>query len=399
MLGSLMGLSYLVLLVPTVPLATAAVVLFVEIAVATSLRPKMRDVSGERPPVVVLIPAHNESRGILPTLADARPQLHHNDQLLVVADNCTDDTADIAKAAGAQVIERNDPERLGKGYALDFGFRSLHDGDPEIIIVIDADCRLEETAIDQLARTCWLSGRPVQALYVMNAPEKTSLNYSIAVFAWRVKNDLRAQGLTALGLPCQLMGSGMAFFRKDLAGIELATAHLTEDLDLGLKLAANGHAPLFCPTAVVKSVFPSTEQAATAQRTRWEHGHLSILAGKLIPYGWRAVRDRNWHLLALSLDAAVPPLVLFALLIAVSLVASSIGWVAGAGAAPLIVSAIALVLLGSSLCLAWISCGRDLLPVTTLASMIPYIASKLRIYAGAFASNKKWVRTARRKPD
>jgi cellulose synthase/poly-beta-1,6-N-acetylglucosamine synthase-like glycosyltransferase len=378
------------------PLVLAAFVFLIEIVAATSSKKQAPAFCGERPAVVVLIPAHNEGQGILPTLADVQSQIREDDRLVVVADNCTDDTAKIARGTGAQVVERFDPQKLGKGYALDFGLRSLDNHAPEIIITIDADCRLGKGAIDQLALACSSSGRPVQALYLMHAPKETNLNHSIAEFAWRIRNDLRPRGLRALALPCQLMGSGMAFQRKDLHAIELATGHLTEDLDLGLQLAAAGHAPLFCPSALVTSEFPTTEQASIAQRQRWEHGHLAILARKVLPYTWVALRDRNWQLLALSLDAGVPPLVLFSFVTIAALLATSLGWLAGAGAAPLVLSVIALALLGLGLSLAWATCGRDLLTVSSLASrMIPFISKKLRIYARAFRPNKKWVRTSR----
>ena len=395
MLGSLMGLLSLVLLVLAVPLATAAVVLFVEIVVATFSKPKIYDLSDERPSVVVLVPAHDESRGILPTLEDAKSQLRPGDRLLVVADNCTDDTAAVAKMAGAQVIARRNDNERGKGYALDFGIRSLRDNDPEIVVIVDADCRLEPGAIDRLARTCGATGRPVQALYLMSAPDQTALNHAIAEFAWRIKNDLRPRGLAALGLPCQLLGSGMAFPRQVFSVVDVATGHLTEDLDLGLQLARAGYAPLFCPGAVVRSAFPSRETDIATQRQRWGHGHLSVLLGRVLPSVWAAVRHRNWRLLALGLDAGVPPLVLLAVLSTAVCLASLLGWLAGAGNAALIISLIGLGLLGVALGLAWMACGRDLLTGPALSSLLPYLKMKAGVYARAFAANKKWTRTGR----
>jgi cellulose synthase/poly-beta-1,6-N-acetylglucosamine synthase-like glycosyltransferase len=392
------ALSLLMLFAVT-PLAMAAIVLFAELVVAASSEKEVPELCGERRAVVVLVPAHNEGRGILPTLANIRSQIRKDDRLLVVADNCADNTAEIARAAGAQVIERDDPQKLGKGYALDFGLRSLKDDDPEIVIAMDADCRLRRGTIDQLALACASSGRPAQALYLMYAPKDTNLNYGIAEFAWRIRNDLRPRGLRALGLPCQLMGSGMAFHRKDLDAIELATGHLTEDLDLGLQLAAAGRAPVFCPSALVTSEFPVTEQASMTQRQRWEHGHLSILARRVLPYGWMALRNRNWQLLALSLDAGVPPLVFFAVLAVIALLVSSIGWMVGAGALPLIVSALTLVFLFFSLCVGWATCGRDLIDLASLSSIVSYIRKKLGIYARLFDANKKWVRTNRAERD
>src|SRR5258708_5389822 len=92
-------------------------VFLVEIIAAITLRRRDSLVSfnGEaRGRIAVLVPAHNESSGLLPTLADIKAQMGPPDRLLVVADNCADDTAAIAGAAGAEVLSRNDPDRRGK---------------------------------------------------------------------------------------------------------------------------------------------------------------------------------------------------------------------------------------------------------------------------------------------
>ena len=100
---------------------------------------------------------------------------------------------------------------MGKGYALDFGLKHLAANPPDIVIIIDADCRVSENAIETMAQACAATGRPVQVLDLMTAPEGSPINYRVAEFAWRVKNWVRPLGLSALGLPCQLMGTGMAF--------------------------------------------------------------------------------------------------------------------------------------------------------------------------------------------
>ena len=192
-----------------------------------------------RKSVAVLVPAHNESAGIRSTLDSIKPQLLLGDRLLVVADNCTDDTPAVAACGGAEVIVRNDPAALGKGYALHFGINHLELSPPEIVIVIDADCTAAESTIDRLAATCAAANRPVQALYLMTAPDGSPVNYHVAEFAWRVKNWVRPSGLNALNLPCQLMGSGMAFPWKVLRAANLAHGSIVEDLKLGLELAAN----------------------------------------------------------------------------------------------------------------------------------------------------------------
>src|SRR5204863_2660341 len=144
----------------------------------------------------------------------------------VVADNCADDTAMIAAAAGAAVLERVNPERRGKGYALDYGLRHLERNPPETVVVIDADCHIAPDAIDRLTRLCLQRGRPVQALYLMHAPPGASLKLKISEFAWLVRNKVRPLGYHRLGLPCQLMGTGMAFPWSVISDAALATADI-----------------------------------------------------------------------------------------------------------------------------------------------------------------------------
>src|SRR5215467_306082 len=143
----------------------------------------------------VLIPAHNEGSGILPTIRDVQAQLGPHDRILVVADNCTDDTAAIVQGAGAEVIVRADLARRGKGYALEFGVRHLGLNPPDVVVIMDADCRLGENALRYLSDSALASGGPVQSLYFMLAPENSSPGNGVNVFAWRVKNWIRPLGL------------------------------------------------------------------------------------------------------------------------------------------------------------------------------------------------------------
>ena len=251
--------------------------LFIEVVAAIALPPRKysdRSLQAPRRRVAVVIPAHNESSGLLPTIGDIKAQLRTRDLLLVVADNCLDDTAAVAASAGAEIIERHDPERLGKGYALDFALKHLSLDPPAIVIFIDADCRVAEAAIDQLITACEATQRPVQALDLMIAPNESPINYRVAEFAWRVKNWVRPLGLNALNLPCQLMGTGMAFPWGVIRSAHLASGSIVEDLKLGLDLAQKESPPLFCPTSIIKSHFPSSIEGATNQRKRWEGGHI-----------------------------------------------------------------------------------------------------------------------------
>ena len=160
-----------------VVLAIPVTVFLIEI-VASSVLPQrnwvMPPSRDRRLRCAVLVPAHNESTGLLPTLADISAQLRAADRLLVIADNCTDDTASIAAMAGAVVVIRNEPGRKGKGYALACGLGHLREDPPDIVIVVDADCRVADGAIDRLIAACEVTQRPVQGLFQMIAPDELS---------------------------------------------------------------------------------------------------------------------------------------------------------------------------------------------------------------------------------
>src|SRR5215471_14666196 len=124
-------------------LAIPVAIFCLEIVAAIALPQRRRRVRPNYRPrrcVAVVVPAHNESTDLLPTLADIQAQLYPYDRLLVVADNCTDDTAAVARAGGAEVVERHDLIKVGKGYALDWGLRHLASDPPEFVVFIDADC-------------------------------------------------------------------------------------------------------------------------------------------------------------------------------------------------------------------------------------------------------------------
>ncbi len=337
----------------------------------------------------------------MPTLADIKAQLRAGDRLLVVADNCTDDTAAVAAAHGANVIERNDPARRGKGYALDFGLRHLGADAPELVILLDADCRLADDAIDELVKTCAATQRPVQALYLMTAPAGSQVNQHVAEFAWRVKNELRPQGLLALGLPCQLMGTGMAFPWDVIGLANLASGELVEDMKLGLDLAAQGYPAVFCPSARVISEFAASAKAAGTQRERWEQGHVGMIATMVPRLLGKAAARGDFNLLALALDLAVPPLSLLAMLVAGVFAAALLYALLGFSSPALSLSAANLAVFLFAGLLAWLARGRDIVPLSDIPSIAQYALGKLGLYRAILSrkADTRWIRTDRKKPD
>jgi cellulose synthase/poly-beta-1,6-N-acetylglucosamine synthase-like glycosyltransferase len=363
-------------------LVIPVLIFFIEIVSALALSGKAQAIaSNDRSfPVAVLVPARNESVHILPTIADVKAQLRQGDRLIVVADNCSDDTAEVARLAGAEVVVRNDPEKIGKGYALTFGVQHLDANPPTAVLVIDADCRLGDGVIDGLAAECAEASRPTQGLYLMTAREHSKLNHSIAEFAWRIKNWLRPLGLSALRMPCQLMGSGMAFPWSLIRSTHLATGHIADDYQDGLEFAASGHAPRFCPSAVVTSYFATSRTIAYGQRKRWEYGHINIIFKLLPRFFWRALAERNLGLFVLALDMVVPPLTLLALLVIGIFLLTGIAALSGLSLVPFIISFANVTVFGATITLCWLKQGHDLLSIRSIFGLSTFVFEQLKIY-------------------
>lgn len=353
----------------------------------------------DSPSLAIMVPAHNEAAGIAATLASIHRQLKRTDRLLVIADNCDDDTAAVARAAGrVTVIERHAPQQRGKAYALAFGLRWLARDPPAIVICIDADCTLDDHALDRLARRCATTQRPAQAQYLMHASARSAgvAQRQASAFAWYVKNCLRALGRERLGMACQLSGSGMAFPWRVIQHVTLEH-HLAEDLALGLALAAQGHAPVYCHEAVVHSAFADNNEGAQAQRTRWEHGHLHLLTHEALHHLAAAVRQRNWRYASLALDLGVPPLSLLIMLTAVAGLGPLLAWQATGDALPWLLLLSPATALITTLAATWIVHGRGLLPVRGLAAVITYMLGKIPLYLRR--RQREWISTRRDRED
>lgn len=391
----LQALFVLCLLALAVPVCVLALQV---IAAPRAVRP--RDLpAGPRPKVALLVPAHNEAAGIGATLASIRAQLGAGDRLLVVADNCSDDTAVAAHIGGAEVAIRADPIRRGKGYALAFGMRELGLAPPQVVIVVDADCLLAPGAIDWLAHACAASGRPVQAAYLMHARDGAGPEKKVAQFAWTVKNWLRPLGGRRLGLGCQLAGSGMALPWQLARTAPLASAHLVEDLKLGLDLALAGHAPVFCAQAVVTSVFADSAAGGRIQRTRWEHGHLGLIARYGPRLVMQALARRDAALFALALDLCVPPVSLLLMLATLLGACGALAWAISGNSLPWAPAAALPLMLAAALALAWLKAGRAILPAHQLGHAARYALAKIPLYLRFVVRRQAaWIASARDKP-
>jgi cellulose synthase/poly-beta-1,6-N-acetylglucosamine synthase-like glycosyltransferase len=320
------------------------------------------------------------------------------DRVLVVADNCTDETASVAQQCGALVVERFDPVLRGKSYALQHGWHLLESDPPDVIVFMDADCTADPGSISQIAELAAATGRPVQAAYILDAPHGGDPQRELSALAAMIKNLVRPAGLDRLGLACFLNGSGMALPRAALQDIDLASGKLAEDKWLTVDLALRGHLPLFCHEARIRSRIPANARGARTQSTRWLYGHLEcmLLRGPLLLIS--ALRQKRFDVFAVALDLCIPPISLLLALWA-TLLAGAIAegvshswWIPAelllAGAAAMSVSlAGALWKFGGGPCLAYIL----RVPAYVLSRLPLYIAFLIR-------RPKEWVPTTRDEP-
>jgi cellulose synthase/poly-beta-1,6-N-acetylglucosamine synthase-like glycosyltransferase len=384
---------------PVLVIACQVAVAVLPIAMFSRASHAVRPASNQikRPAAAILVPAHNEALGIRGTIESIFAQMSQGDRLVVIADNCTDETARIARDCRVEVIERADATHRGKGFALGAGVAYLGaERPPDIVVVIDADCRLEPDCLDALVAHSTDTGRPTQACYLMHAPAAPRAVDVVSALAVLVKNRVRPLAMARLGFPCLITGSGAAFPWSALQIRSFDGGNIVEDMQLAVDLALAGSPPSYCDSAALFAALPDRPSAFVSQRRRWEHGHLRTLTTQ-VPWLMLAfLKSGRVALAAMAVDLAVPPL---SLVVAVNVALAFSGIVAfalGASAAPAAVSNVALGLLAASIAIAWWRFARDSMPFRFLLSIPLYVLTKVPLYASfLFRRQSTWVRTAR----
>ena len=319
---------------------------------------------------VIVIPAHDEVEVIGTTLQSLKAALGEGMRVLVVADNCTDATADLAREQGVEVVERADVQDRGKGFALAFAAQHLAAEPPDIFVVLDADCSIDGPSLRNLVDAAAVSGRPSQAINLLRPNRQSSPLVQLSTFGFMLKNLVRQRGLQRMTGRVHLTGTGMAMpftlFRVS-AGTR---SSIVEDL----------------------------MQGTLVQRRRWEGGFLATG----LKWGFRetaaGVANGRARTILAGLDLMVPPLALFAILNAVALIAAALlTFVLSASWWPVAAQLFLLALAWVALFAAWMREGRDFISIGVLARLPLYILWKLPMYLG-FARRgapKEWLRTGR----
>ena len=296
----------LLLVALSLPVAAAAVYLFT--ATLLSGRLPLPAPSQSRRRFRFIVPAHNESAGIASTVVSLLAVDYPSElfEVVVVADNCEDDTAEQARAAGAVVLERNDKERRGKGYALLLAFSNLP-AEVDSVVVVDADTLVSPNILHAFAARRDLGAVALQADYAVRNPNAAWRTRLIAI-AFGAFHIVRSRARERLGLSCGLRGNGMCFSAAILSEVPHEAFSIVEDVEYGLRLGEAGHRVHYADEAHVYGEMVSTAAAASSQRRRWEEGRKELVRRNGRRLLLAGLAKQNRVLFDLALDLLLPPL-------------------------------------------------------------------------------------------
>ena len=339
---------------------------------------------------VVVVPAHDEELLVASTVASLlAARFRPRPEVLVVADNCTDGTAEVARAAGATVLVRTDPARRGKSFALDFAIESLaaRGEMPEALLFVDADTTVSSNLFEAVASRLECGAGAVQVHYAAAGSESELAR--LRRLAFLLVHWARPLGAARLGLGTSLKGNGMAM-PWDVVRDGLGGAGLVEDAATSLWLARRGIAVRFEPSATVWGQMAASYEDAAVQDRRWEGGRFALMRDALGVTATAVVRGRI-AVAAGALEVASPPLTVLGGLAVIVVIVGAAGlvpiWLALAAPASLVASAAT----------GWLAARASPRDLVALARAPRFVLHKGRVYLSLLRDRapRSWERTAR----
>jgi cellulose synthase/poly-beta-1,6-N-acetylglucosamine synthase-like glycosyltransferase len=258
----------------------------------------------------VIVPAHNEAAVIERTVRSLTALDWPKDryQIVVIADNCTDTTADIARRCGARVLERRDHELRGKGYALAFAFEySKKQGWASAVVIVDADTSVTPNLLEACATRIEGGSQAIQIHYAVLNPADSWRTRLMAI-ALAAFHTVRSRARARLGLSCGIRGNGWCVTPQALERVPYRAFSLAEDVEFGVELGMAGIRVDYAEEAIARGEMVSAESSARKQRQRWEQGRFAVVRNRTIPLLVAAIRQPSRVCLDLAFDLLVLPL-------------------------------------------------------------------------------------------
>ena len=351
-----------------------------------------RETRGSSPQSVgqltVVVPAHNEELLIARCVTSLRASANTSTRILVIAHNCTDNTASAAQTAGAEVLALNDPDARGKGQALRFGLKAAMDRGADAIAIVDADSTVTANFIPAVQEALSEGCDVVQCRYEMKSVSEKA-NSGLASLAFRGFTFLRPLGRERLGLSAGILGNGFAITTRTLREVPYDAFSVVEDLEYHLHLVKAGKRVRFIESAIVSAELPVATSGEVTQRSRWEGGRIRVARMWTLPLLKEIARGRVSLIEPLFDIAGLPLAFGVSGIVAASLIPIPAVRVYGLVSLAIVITHVLLA--------AW--SGPDFFGSLRLLCMAPlYILWKFRLVPKllrASQSEAAWIRTSR----
>lgn len=358
--------------------------------------PTLPQRGGQEGRFAVLVPAHDEEP-VLGRLLASLAELsypHNRYDVVVVADNCSDATAAIARARGAVVYERQDTTAVGKGHALRWLLGELERSGRayEAYVVLDADSVVSTNFLQAMSERLTGGAQVIQAYYTV-LPMYGSRTESLREAALALVHFLRPAAKTVLHASAGLKGNGMCFHRDVIARFGWPAHGLAEDVEFHLTLVRAGIPVEFAPEAIVRAEMPASLSRAGTQNLRWEAGRIATIRRQALPLLWYGLRRRNIAAIDAAIEQFVPPLSVPVAITGVILVAGLV-----LDLTPVwLVAAVLLGIVGLHVAFGLWLAGVPGRVYRALLHAPVYVGWKALLYARALLGRRehRWVRTER----
>jgi 1,2-diacylglycerol 3-beta-glucosyltransferase len=267
------------------------------------LRRKDHVMCEPRTNIIVIIPAHNEELLLERLIGSIRQQSYPHDliKLVVVADNCSDMTADIGRDNEAVVLERYELNLRGKGYAIKCALENINLSVHDAVFIVDADSVVEASALRVLDQEIQRGARIMQCYNGLANPDESWFTRIMDV-SRTLGNEVLEPAKEKLGLSSHLMGNGMCFVQDVISKYGWDAFTVGEDWEYYAKVVLQGERIAFVNKARVYHSESVNLKQATSQRLRWSSGRFAIAA----KYGSRMLFNGMKSSSLLKIDAALP---------------------------------------------------------------------------------------------
>ena len=263
--------------------------LFVGLCGFLPFKEKHKKLSDKLHRYALIISAHNEE-AVIANMVDSLNRLKYPREMydiFVIADNCTDKTAQCAKDAGAIVYERHDTTKRGKGFALEWMFEKIYQMEKhyDYISIFDADNLVDENFLSAMNEKANRGFKVVQGFLDSKNPYDSWISASYSFCFWSI-NRIFQLARYKLGLCCQLSGTGFIIATDTLKELGWGATCLTEDMEFTMKLCLNDQKVAFAYDAKIYDEKPLTLKQSWNQRIRWMQGHCDVASR----YFWKLIK-------------------------------------------------------------------------------------------------------------